>query len=104
MKKIKYFISYMNRISTWEPRTDLIESTENERLKKSLKKCKDKIKIIERELRECRERHTRPPAYNPEMTVVYARPFEEGASKKKKKSKKTKKRKKSKKSKKKKKK
>ena len=48
MKKIKYLISYMNRISTWEPRTDLIESTENERLKKSLKKCKDKIKIIER--------------------------------------------------------
>ena len=81
----------MNRISTWQPRTDLIESTENERLKKSLKKCKDKIKIIERELRECREINARPPAYNPEMTVVYARPFEEGASKKKNKLKKTKK-------------
>ena len=80
----------MNRISTWQPRTDLIETTENEKLKKSLTKCKDKIKIWQRALRECRESNMRPPAYNPDMNVVYAEPLGGRASKKRKKPKNTK--------------
>jgi len=99
----------MNRISTWKPRTDLVETTENESLKKSLRECRKKNSLIKSELsvfktnneelkrllRECRGREgntlLRPPAYNPEIPVVFAEPVERGASKKKTKSKPTKK-------------
>ena len=39
----------MNRISTWRPRTDLIETTENEKLKKtSSKTVKSKKKTLKK--------------------------------------------------------
>ena len=93
----------MNRISTWKPRTDLVEPTENETLKKSLIECREKERLNTRELsefrtenedlrgllRECRAREEtqipRPPAYNPEIPVVFAEHVESAESKKKKK-------------------